>query len=266
MLRLLYLLTEYFTGRGANQCALPFFYTLSNIYYNKLMPLLYISILAFLSTLFGGFIAFKYKRFIHIFSGFTAGTLLSLIFLEIIPEVIELNSSPLILLSVIFGFITFHILEKIFSLHGHHEENHDHHDHISSKKIGAWALILHSLFDGIAIGLAYNVSPAFGLIVAIGVIAHDFSDGFNTVTLSHSKRLLFTDSLAPVLGIIIGSFFTFPDHIMSILFGLFAGVLLYVSTSDILPEAHCDNKKHMTQNLVAMLVGVLYIVLVVYLG
>ncbi len=229
------------------------------------MTLIYISILAFLSTLFGGYIAFKYKRFIHIFSGLTAGTLLTLVFLEIIPEVMELNDSSFILLSVIAGFIIFHIIEKVFSLHNHHEHDHQHHNHISSKKIGAWALILHSLFDGIAIGLAYNVSPAFGLAVAIGVIAHDFSDGFNTVTLSHSKRLLFLDSIAPMLGIIIGSFFVFPDNIMSVLFGLFAGVLLYVSTSDILPEAHCDNKKHMTQNLLAMLVGVLYIFLVVYL-
>lgn len=230
------------------------------------MTLIYISILAFLSTLFGGYIAFKYKRFIHIFSGLTAGTLLTLVFLEIIPEVVELNDSPFILLSVIAGFIIFHIIEKVFSLHNHHEDDHCHHNHLSSKKVGAWALILHSLFDGIAIGLAYNISPTFGLVVAIGVIAHDFSDGFNTVTLSHSKRLLFLDSIAPILGIIIGSFIVFPDNIMSILFGLFAGVLLYVSTSDILPEAHCDNKKHMAQNLIAMLIGVLYIVLVVYLG
>jgi ZIP family zinc transporter len=230
------------------------------------MSLIYIAIFAFLSTLFGGYIAFKYKRFVHIFSGFTAGTLLALIFLEIIPEIIELNDSPFILLSVIAGFIIFHIIEKIFSLHNHHEDNHEHHNHISSKKIGAWALILHSLFDGIAIGLAYNISPTFGVIVAIGVIAHDFSDGFNTVTLSQSKRLLFTDSIAPIIGIIIGSYFMFPNNIMSVLFGLFAGVLLYVSTSDVLPEAHCDNKKHMTQNLLAMIIGIAYIITVISLG
>jgi ZIP family zinc transporter len=230
------------------------------------MSLIYIAIFAFLSTLFGGYVAFKYKRFVHIFSGFTAGTLLALIFLEIIPEIIELNDSPFILLSVIAGFIIFHIIEKIFSLHNHHEDNHEHHNHISSKKIGAWALILHSLFDGIAIGLAYNISPTFGVIVAIGVIAHDFSDGFNTVTLSQSKRLLFTDSIAPIIGIIIGSYFMFPNNIMSVLFGLFAGVLLYVSTSDVLPEAHCDNKKHMTQNLLAMIIGIAYIITVISLG
>ena len=228
--------------------------------------LLYISILAFSSTLLGGYVAFKYKKLIHIFSGLTAGTLLGLIFLEIIPEVTELNNSPFILLSVISGFIIFHILEKIFSLHNHHEDDHTGHHHLNSKKIGAWALILHSMFDGIAIGLAYIISPIFGLRIAIGVIAHDFSDGFNTVSLSHSKRLLFLDAVAPVVGILIGLIFEFPDKILGIVFGIFAGVLLYVSTSDILPEAHCDNKKHMAQNLIAMILGVLYISLIVYLS
>ncbi len=229
-------------------------------------PLIYISILAFLSTLLGGYIAFKYKKLIHIFSGLTAGALLGLVFLEIIPEVIELNNSPFILLSVIFGFIIFHILEKIFSLHNHHEDDHTDHNHIDSKKIGAWALILHSLFDGIAIGLAYVVSPVFGLMIAIAVIAHDFSDGFNTVNLSHSKRLLFLDAIAPVLGIFIGLMFEFSNNIISMIFGFFAGILLYVSTSDILPEAHCNNKKHMAQNLIAMIIGVLYIASITYLS
>ena len=64
-----------------------------------------------MSTLFGGYIAFRYKKYVHIFGGLTAGTLLALIFLEIIPEVMELNDSPFVLLSVITGFILFHILE-----------------------------------------------------------------------------------------------------------------------------------------------------------
>lgn len=235
-------------------------------YTRHMTSLIYISILAFFSTLLGGYVAFKYKKLIHIFSGLTAGTLLGLIFLEIIPEVLELNPTPFILLSVIAGFIIFHILEKIFSLHNHHEDDHSHHNHINSKKIGAWALILHSLFDGIAIGLAYTISPIFGLMIAIGVIAHDFSDGFNTANLSNSKKMLFLDAIAPVIGILIGLMFQFPDKILGVIFGVFAGVLLYVSTSDILPEAHCDNKKHMAQNLLAMIIGILYITLIVYLG
>lgn len=227
------------------------------------MSLIYISILAFISTVFGGYIAHKYKQYMYIFSGFTAGALLSLIFLEIIPEVIELNNNKFILLSVIGGFVLFHILEKIFSLHNHHEDNHKDHNHIHSKKTAAWALILHSLFDGMAIGLAYNVSAEFGLIVAIGVIAHDFSDGFNTMTLSHSKNMVIIDALSPILGIILSMYIILSDNILGLLFGLFAGVLLYVSTGDILPEAHCNNRKHMLQNLLALIIGVIYIMLLV---
>jgi zinc transporter ZupT len=234
------------------------------------MTLLYVGIFALISTLLGGYAAFRYKKYIHIFGGLTAGTLLAIVFVEIIPEITKLSPSHLVLIPVVAGFIAFHILEKIFSLHGDHSLEHkqsDHKDHNHvSKKIATWALILHSLFDGVAIGLAYHISPEFGIIIAIGVIAHDFSDGFNAVSLSHSRKLLLLDAVAPIFGIILGTYFIFSNNVMSILFGIFGGALLYVSTSDILPEAHCDNRKHMVQNLVAMICGVIYIVIVTSLN
>ena len=38
--------------------------------------------------------------------------------------------------------------------------------------------------DGLGIGFAFQVSSAAGMIVAFAVLAHDFVDGANTVTLS----------------------------------------------------------------------------------
>ena len=37
--------------------------------------------------------------------------------------------------------------------------------------------------DGVGIGLGFQVSPAVGLLVAVAVISHDFTDGMNTITL-----------------------------------------------------------------------------------
>ena len=47
--------------------------------------------------------------------------------------------------------------------------------------ISALALIGHSLADGVAIGLAFQAGNHVGVAVAVAVIAHDFSDGLNTV-------------------------------------------------------------------------------------
>ena len=60
------------------------------------------------------------------------------------------------------------------------------------------------------------MNPAVGILVAIAVISHDFTDGMNTVTLMLSnknsteaaKTFLFFDALAPVLGVlaVLGTF------------------------------------------------------------
>jgi len=236
------------------------------------MTTLYIVIATAISTLIGGFVALRYKKYAHIFAGLTAGTLLGVIFFEIIPEVMEMSTSKLPLLSVVGGFVLFHILEKIFSLHHSHDAHEDRtHSHPVPRSVAVWALIFHSLVDGLGIGLAFQVSPEFGLLLAIGVIAHDFSDGFNTVSLTshtkHAKTFLLIDALAPTVGILIGLNLVIAENILGLVLGLFAGILLYVSTSDILPEAHCEKKSHMMQHLIALVTGVLYISIVVgYLG
>lgn len=239
------------------------------------MTLSFIAAATIISTLIGGFVAYQYKRFAHVFTGLTAGTLLAVIFLEILPEILEMQpDSTLPFIYVIVGFVLFHIAEKVFALHHSHGEDHDRHGHahghIASKKTGAIALIAHSFFDGFSIAVAYKVSPEFGFLVALAVIAHDFSDGFNTVTLTErspsSTKYLFADALAPVLGILIGSFIFIPETFLAPILSVCAGILLYVCTSDVLPEAHCDKPRHMIQHLFALCVGVVYIALLIYIG
>jgi ZIP family zinc transporter len=223
-------------------------------------------------TLCGGLVALRYKGYSHIFAGLTAGVLISVVFLEMIPEILDMNpASSVPLLWIVIGFVLFHIFEKIFALHrSHGEEHHEHaHTHPASRTAAVWALIFHSLLDGLSIGLAYQVSPVFGSLLAIGVIAHDFSDGFNTISLtahgpvSRAKKFLMLDALAPAVGAVIGLYIIVPQHILAILLSLFAGILLYVATGDILPEAHCAKKKHTVQHLIALVIGVAYIAFIV---
>jgi zinc transporter ZupT len=78
---------------------------------------------------------------------------------------------------------------------------------------GAAGLSIHSLMDGLGIGLAFHVSTATGLLVFIAVVSHDFADGMNTVSFvlfqSDDRRQalgwLSADALAPLVGAVIGS-------------------------------------------------------------
>ena len=128
----------------------------------------------------------------------------------------------------------------------------------------AIALAGHSLMDGVGIGLGFQVSNTVGVLVAVAVIAHDFTDGMNTITLmltnknsmKKAKWFLLVDALAPVVGALSTLFFTVSSHFLILYLGFFAGFLLYIGASDILPEAH---SKHSSWKTIALTVfGVVF--------
>lgn len=183
--------------------------------------------------------------------GFTAGVLIGVVSFDIFPEIINLikdsNFNPIgAMIALVVGFMLFHIVEKLIVIHHAHEEDYADHKHPHVGVLSALALTGHSFMDGVGIGLGFQVSPSVGLIVAIAVIAHDFTDGMNTVILmltnknteKKAKMFLLFDALAPVIGVASTLFFHLPESFLVLYLGFFAGFLLYIGASDILPEAH----------------------------
>ena len=209
--------------------------------------LIAISILALISTLLGGLFALKFKDKLHLVLGFSAGAVVAVAFFDLIPEAIELAGSShdisFITSMTALGFVIYMILDRSIFLHTHD----DHNEGATARgKIGAGSLSIHSFLDGIAIGLAFQVSTAVGAIVAIAVLVHDFSDGINTVSMilknggkrKQAFQWLVLDACAPVLGIISTLFFSLKEGSLGILLALFAGFFLYIGASDLLPESH----------------------------
>ncbi len=234
------------------------------------MEAILFSFLTFVSTTLGGLFAIKNHNRLHYVMSFTAGVLLAVSFFEILPEAFnivsenKLSFTPLSI-AIVVGFVTFHILEKSILIHNGHEEEYAIHKHPVVGLVGASGLAIHSFLDGVGIGLGFHISQQIGLIVAIAVISHDFSDGLNTVTLmlTHTNtrekamKLLFLDALAPVAGVLSTFLFTIPDKILVIYLGFFAGFLLYIGASDMLPEAH---SKHSSYRMIGLTVlGILFI-------
>jgi len=112
----------------------------------------------------------------------------------------------------------------------------------------------------VGIGLAFQVSPAVGITVAVAVIAHDFCDGLNTVSLMllhrHSARsalrMLALDAIAPVLGAASTLAFSVPEALLAPYLGFFAGFLLYIGVTDILPQAYSRAGPTATINLAGL--------------
>jgi ZIP family zinc transporter len=212
------------------------------------------AILTFFSTFLGGILAVKLKNKLHLIMGFAAGVILGVICFDIFPEIIEqintYNIDPIkVMIALVAGFLVFHVLEKTLLIHHAHEEEYAEHKHPNVGIASALALAGHSFMDGVGIGLGFQISPSIGILVAIAVISHDFTDGMNTVTLMLSHKnttkkavsFLLLDAIAPILGAISTLFFTFSPLPLTLYLGFFAGFLLYIGASDILPEAHSKN-------------------------
>ncbi len=232
-----------------------------------------IALTTFVSTFLGGMFALKNKDRLHRILGFTAGVLLGVVAFDLLPEIFHIisennfSSTPA-MIALVVGFLAFHIAEKLTIIHNVHEGEYGKHRHPRVGVLSALALSAHSFLDGVGIGLAFQVSTTIGLAVALAVIAHDFSDGLNTVTLMLSHKntdrkafyLLLLDATTPILGAASTLFFHLSEASLVLYLGFFAGFLLYIGASDILPEAHSEHSSQLTLALTVL--GAVFIFLV----
>ncbi|AXI77632.1 ZIP family metal transporter [Peterkaempfera bronchialis] len=258
---------------------------------------------AFLMTLLGGWVAQHIGDRRHLVLGLAAGLMLGVVAFDLLPESLRaepglLLGVPAALLAFVLGFLVLHIVERSVAIHrGHEDEYAAHTHHLGSAHPHAHphghrlapadaragrlpgigltagaALVGHSVLDGFAIGAAFQAGGTVGVAVAIAVIAHDFADGFNTYTVirlygnNHRRAaaLLTADALAPVTGAAVTLAFTIPTRLLGLYLGFFAGFLLYLATSDILPEAHSAHPSRVT--LLCTVTGALFIWLVIGLA
>lgn len=232
--------------------------------------ILILALVTFLSTLLGGLIIFKFRKNLHYFFAFAAWSLIAVALLDLLPESIELSKHinfPIryVMIIVVCSFFLYSFLERFFATH-ELDHSHDEHGHVMGP-IGAGSLVIHSFFDGVAIGAAFHISFAIGLIVAFAVIAHDFTDWINTVIImlknKHRKKMVITfllmDALAPVIGLLVTSAIFVPQKILTIILAIFVWEFLYIGASTLLPET----KKHPSKwMLISMAVGIWSIILI----
>ncbi len=110
--------------------------------------------------------------------------------------------------------------------------------------LSAAGLTFHSFLYGVAIGVGFQSSVKIGLLIALGIIAHDLSDGLNTVTvvLAHGNprksatTWLALDMIAPLIGAATTLLINL-DGILPWVLAFFAGSFIYIGASDLLPEA-----------------------------
>jgi len=200
-----------------------------------------------------------------------AGVVVATAVADLLPEAYDLagpDSALRIGAAAVVGFIGFSLIEAF--LHQSSFEHADDHGPyggdveppgaaIGHGRPSWWlgvlppiSLIVHSTLDGVAIGLAFQAGASIGLVVLLAVLAHDFADGMNVVTLAldaaRGERLavglLIIDALAPLAGAALSLLIVIPDVVLGSLLAAFAGAFIAIGAGHLLPESqHRDPRR-----------------------
>lgn len=196
---------------------------------------------------------------------FAAGVMLAAAILDLLPEAVELApEGSNIFVAVISGILLFFFLERFLLWFHHHDETH------GVKPTAALVLVgdgIHNFIDGLAIAATFITSPALGFVTTLAIAAHEIPQEIADFSIliyggmKKKKALIFNflSGLTALLGGILG--FYFLDKISGLLplfLAFTAGMFIYISCADLIPELHrhFEKKKGWSQSL-SLLCGVI---------
>lgn len=170
---------------------------------------------------------------------FAAGFLLSVSFVELVPEALERGGREAAIAALI-AYLLVHLTQHTVGRHFHFGEE----THAVSAVVSRSALVglmLHTFVDGVAVASGLLVSGAVGALVFAGVLIHKFPEGLAISSLflaagaTRGTAVLAAGALgvATLLGVIL-------TDMVGVLrtYGLAAaaGVTIYVGASNLVPE------------------------------
>jgi ZIP family zinc transporter/zinc and cadmium transporter len=206
------------------------------------------ALVAATANVLGGLMVTRYnwaqrslRYFIAVGSGFMLGT----VFLEMIPKSSEKVPDwwPILL---ICGYLIVHFFEHTFAPHLHFGEE-THHDEMNlALGVSAFiGMLVHTFFDGVAIGSGFSVDPELGFLVFLAMFIHKIPDGFTMASIVKSTghtsgRALGASAFLGVATLVgVAAFYAAGENLYAL--PLSAGCTLYVAATDLMPEV---NREH----------------------
>jgi zinc transporter ZupT len=194
------------------------------------------------------------------FACFAAGVLIAVSFLHIVPK--SFAMSPQAPTYLFAGYLFMHFFNRFITAYVCDKPS------TLNYAIGLVPLVgigFHSFLDGVVYSISFSVSVLTGVLVAIGLVLHEFPEGIVTYTLlrrgGFSERRSFVLAfLAAAITTPLGTLVSYPlvsridQPLLGLLLALSAGALTYVGATHLLPQAEREPRRF---SLVALAAGIL---------
>ena len=188
-------------------------------------------------------------RTIHVMLGLSAGLLLGISFVDILPESFATigDASPILLAVALFGGFFVPFLFEYFLLHKGAAEGH-HFGQTERRPFGALALgalVFHGTLDGFVIPLGFSLPGAAGTVIVLAIALHQIPDSVAAVSVAlgagydrrRSMRFVLASAADTPIGIVLGlAFLGVGVGFLPFALAFAAGTFLFVSAVDLIPE------------------------------
>lgn len=214
------------------------------------LAVILLSLLSGGTTFIGIFLALIFKKnksAIAAGMGFSAGIMILISLLELIPESFSVISTFSTLTMVVLGIITLAFLNYIMPhTHFFKEKGLVKSSFTKSAYLIAFGLVLHDFPEGFAMANSYIHSQNLGIFVAVSIALHNIPEEFAIATpmvAAGSKKgtllkATFVSALAEPLGAMIGLLAVRLFSFLNPYFMSFAaGAMIFISLHELLPLA-----------------------------
>lgn len=186
---------------------------------------------------------------------FAAGVLLAVAFLDLLPEAAEgfgdfrrASIYALFMVAILF------VVERFFWWYHHHRFDTAEHPRHAKRHLHpthAYLLLggdaIHNFVDGLVIAASFMVSFPLGVVVSLGIIAHELPQEFAdfgvmiSAGFSNAKTLVLNllAALTTLVGALIAYFaLSWSQQLTPFFLAMGAGVFIYIALSDLIPTIH----------------------------
>jgi len=219
---------------------------------------LLLTVLAGLSTALGGLIIFFVRKkkddFLNIALGFSAGVMIFVSFTELLNESINVIGFLYAILAFFLGMFIIYLID-VFIPHSYEEEcacNPNLKKKCDLKRCSIMVTIgiaIHNFPEGIAVFFSALLDIRLGIAIAIAIALHNIPEGIAVAmpmyysTNSRLKAFFYSliAGISEPVGAIVAYLFLFNfinNFILHIIVGAVAGIMIYISFDELLPQVY----------------------------
>ncbi len=243
---------------------------------------LLITTLAGLSTTIGSVIALFYRqpgpRYMAFTLGFSAGVMVLISFVELLPQGIEAVGFLTGYIAFFSGMLIMLIIDVKVS-HSYILENHNQSKKANARLHKASLLVasgiaIHNFPEGMVVFVGTLNDVHLGFVLALAIAIHNIPEGIAVAvpvyaaTKSRKQAFIwsFLSGLSEPLGALLAGLFLYPflnPTFIGWLLPLVGGFMVYISFDELLPVANSYGKEH--YSIAGLMVGFLVMMLSLYL-